>query len=90
MPRGYLKHNSAIGRKKARGGSSGRGYVSEKDHDIPRDRIVIEDFVIDTPNNSDYKKNVDSRAPNHPVLESVQFVLRSAPGSLPIQQVQMA
>jgi len=49
MHRGYLKHNKAISKKKARGGSSGRGYRAEKEPESARARHVVQDFVLGTP-----------------------------------------
>ncbi|KAL7552973.1 hypothetical protein ACHAWF_016213 [Thalassiosira exigua] len=46
MPRGYLKHNREVSKRKARGGSSGQGYVAEKDVDHPRIRNVEDDFFV--------------------------------------------
>eukprot|EP01083_Nonionella_stella_P002880 8250_1 len=50
MPRGYLKHNKAIDRKTARGGSSGQGCVTKKTSYPPRVREAVEDFVLGTTN----------------------------------------
>lgn len=47
MPRGYLKHNKEIGKKKARGGSSGQKYFAEKEPDPTRIRCAVEDFALD-------------------------------------------
>eukprot|EP01083_Nonionella_stella_P164474 544427_1 len=49
MPRGYLKHNKEIGKKKARGGSSGTRYADEKDPHPRRNRSAVADFVVDAP-----------------------------------------
>ncbi len=49
MPRGYLKHDKDVAKKKARGGSSGSRYADDKDSDPPRDRSAVDDFVIDAP-----------------------------------------
>lgn len=49
MPRGYIKHDKEVGKKKARGGSSRRGRVTKKDQDPPRTLCDVEDFKLDAP-----------------------------------------
>eukprot|EP00581_Thalassiosira_minuscula_P025832 CAMPEP_0184408632 /NCGR_PEP_ID=MMETSP0738-20130409/3428_1 /TAXON_ID=385413 /ORGANISM="Thalassiosira miniscula, Strain CCMP1093" /LENGTH=271 /DNA_ID=CAMNT_0026766149 /DNA_START=134 /DNA_END=946 /DNA_ORIENTATION=+ len=68
MPRGYLKHNKEISKKKARGGSSGRGWIAENEPDPPRDRRVVQDFVIGAPN-TEKSSNARKATGNYPIGE---------------------
>lgn len=67
MPRGYLKHNKSISKKQARGGSSGKTIVAEKDQHPSRIRGAVVDFVLDAPSTS--KNSTSRKAGTHPVGE---------------------
>ncbi|KAL9182324.1 hypothetical protein ACHAXT_012976 [Thalassiosira profunda] len=74
MPRGYLKHNRGAGRKKALGGSSGRGY-NEKEFWQERgeksslilQRSMNEDFSLSTHNTT--SECNDRKAPTNQIGE---------------------
>jgi len=60
MPRGYLKHNKEICKKRARGGSSGQRCIAKTDPDPPRICRAFEDFAVDA--QSVAKKNTVQKA----------------------------
>jgi len=75
MPRGYLKHNKEICKKRARGGSSGQRCIAKTDPDPPRICRAFEDFAVDA--QSVAKKNTVQKVRQHIPLENVSFALKS-------------
>ena len=73
MPRGYLKHKKEVGKKKDRGGSSGRRYIAEKDSDPARSRDALEDFVLTAATRNDANKKTPPNILLPTLLENAAY-----------------
>ena len=79
MPRGYLKHKKEVGKKKDRGGSSGRRYIAEKDSDPARSRDALEDFVLTAATRNDANKKTNSQHTSTNVIGECSICFKEAP-----------